>query len=108
MYTGESKEKGEIISQGYKNQNQKELLHNELITVRHSVVRLHEMLKMNADFDLEAFLKVLDSKLLPQLAPDYPLMVAITGGGSTGKSSLFNSLVGKELSAVKAKAGLSR
>ncbi|MFA7174391.1 MAG: GTPase [Kiritimatiellia bacterium] len=82
--------------------------HDALVSIRHSVERLHERLGIDPGFDLGTFLKVIDSKLLTRLDPDYPLMVAITGGGSTGKSSLFNSIVGKELSAVKAKAGLSR
>ena len=91
-----------------KNQDLKERCYDALVAVRHSVDGLHETLKIEPGFDRDAFLKVLDSKLLTRLDPDYPLMVAITGGGSTGKSSLFNSLVGQELSAVKAKAGLSR
>jgi len=79
-----------------------------LITIRHSVQQLHEMLNLETGLDLRAFQKVLDSKLIVQLDPDYPLMVAITGGGCSGKSSLFNAIVGKELSAVKARAGSSR
>lgn len=96
------------ISQDHSDRKQKEARHRALISLRQSVGRLHNLLKLNTNIDLEAFFKVLDCKLLTQLDPDYPLMVAISGGGSTGKSSLFNALVGKNISAVQAKAGLSR
>ncbi len=46
--------------------------------------------------------------VLPSLDFDLPvLLVAICGGGSTGKSTLFNTLAGKTLSCVGFKAGLT-
>lgn len=46
--------------------------------------------------------------VLPALDFDMPvLLVALCGGGSTGKSTLFNTLAGKQLSAVGFKAGLT-
>jgi hypothetical protein len=46
--------------------------------------------------------------VLPALDFDLPvLLVAICGGGSTGKSTLFNALAGKVLSRVGFKAGLT-
>ena len=39
--------------------------------------------------------RTLDRKLLPRLGPGFPLVAAICGGGSAGKSTLFNSLSGK-------------
>ena len=96
------------MSAGTNERVSKEQLHQALISLRHSVGKIHNLLKLDTGLDLEAFFKVLDSKLLTQLNPDYPLMVAITGGGSTGKSSLFNALVGKKISTVQSKAGLSR
>ena len=87
---------------------QRERLHKALVGIRHSVVGLHDLLQLDTGIDLDTFRNVLDTKLILQLDPDYPLLVAITGGGSTGKSSLFNALVGRETSAVKAKAGVSR
>lgn len=82
--------------------------HQAAIRLRQSVARLHELLKLDTGCDLTTFFKVLDTKLIPRLDPAYPLMVAITGGGSTGKSALFNALVGENISAVQARAGLSR
>ena len=52
--------------------------------------------------------RTLDRKLLPRLKADFPLVAAICGGGSTGKSTLFNSLVGEEISPTGGRAGLNR
>lgn len=51
---------------------------------------------------------LLDRKLIPQLAADCPLLVAVTGGGSTGKSTVFNRLAGKKASAADPRAGFTR
>ena len=82
--------------------------HQAVLRMRQSVAHLHELFTLNVGADLDTFFKVLDTKLIPRLDPAYLLMVAITGGGSTGKSSLFNALIGKNISAVQARAGLSR
>ncbi|MFO7696533.1 MAG: GTPase [Anaerolineae bacterium] len=51
----------------------------------------------------------LTHSVLPAVELDLPtLLVAITGGGSTGKSSLFNALAGAPLSQVAFRAGLTR
>jgi hypothetical protein len=57
-------------------------------------------------FDL--WCRTLDRKLLPRLHKDFPLVAAICGGGSTGKSTLFNSLVGTAVSPMGGRAGLNR
>jgi nicotinamide riboside kinase len=57
---------------------------------------------------LRAWTHALDVKLLPKLHPDFPLVVAICGGGSAGKSTLFNSLVGRPVSPMGGRAGLNR
>lgn len=57
---------------------------------------------------LESWTHALDVKLLPKLAPDFPLVVAICGGGSAGKSTLFNTLIGRTLSPTGGRAGLNR
>ena len=50
----------------------------------------------------------LTRNVLPALDFDLPvLLVAICGGGSTGKSTLFNTLAGKTLSQTGFKAGLT-
>ncbi len=50
----------------------------------------------------------LDVKLLPKLQAEFPLVIAICGGGSAGKSTLFNSLIGNQVSPTGGKAGLNR
>lgn len=52
--------------------------------------------------------RTLDRKLLPRLQSDMPLVAAICGGGSTGKSTLFNALIGQPVSPVGGRAGLNR
>ncbi len=52
--------------------------------------------------------KALDQKLLPRLNPAFPLVAAVCGGGSAGKSTLFNSLVGRAVSPTGGRAGLNR
>ena len=55
-----------------------------------------------------AWLERLATSVLPAVDFDAPvLLVAICGGGSTGKSSLFNALAGEPLSEVAFRAGLT-
>ena len=51
---------------------------------------------------------MLDRSVIPQLSADCPLLVAVTGGGSTGKSTIFNLLAGRKASAADPKAGYTR
>jgi hypothetical protein len=50
----------------------------------------------------------LDAKLLPRFDKNFPLLIAISGGGNAGKSTLFNSLLGEKLSPIHGKAGFTR
>ena len=50
----------------------------------------------------------LNRSVIPQLSADFPLIVAVTGGGSTGKSTLFNFLAGAKVSASNPIAGYTR
>jgi len=55
------------------------------------------------------WLQRLDHNVLPAIDFDLPvLLVAICGGGSTGKSTLLNTLAHRKLSDVGFKAGLTR
>lgn len=56
----------------------------------------------------ETAVGILRRKVLPILHGECPLLVAVTGGGSSGKSTLFNWLAGGEYSGVKSKAGYTR
>ena len=55
------------------------------------------------------WLQKLTQNVLPAIDFDLPvLLVAICGGGSTGKSTLFNTLAGEALSRVGFRAGLTK
>jgi hypothetical protein len=55
-----------------------------------------------------AWLQTLERNVLPALQFDIPvLLVAVCGGGSTGKSTLVNALAGRRLSQVAFRAGLT-
>ena len=51
---------------------------------------------------------LLRRKVIPLLNHECPLLVAVTGGGSVGKSTFFNMLAGGKFSGVKSKAGYTR
>lgn len=58
--------------------------------------------------ELASWSKVIRNKLLPRLEGKYPLTVAICGGGSAGKSTLFNFLAQARLSPIGGRAGINR
>ncbi|MBI5552653.1 MAG: 50S ribosome-binding GTPase [Desulfobacterales bacterium] len=76
--------------------------------IRADLPELLATLNMDPTPALEAWTHALDVKLLPKLAPDFPLVVAICGGGSAGKSTLFNTLIGRTISPTGGRAGLNR
>jgi hypothetical protein len=76
--------------------------------LRADLPELLATLNMGPTPALEAWTHALDVKLLPKLAPDFPLVVAICGGGSAGKSTLFNTLIGRTMSPTGGRAGLNR
>jgi hypothetical protein len=51
---------------------------------------------------------VIDSRLLARFDPAFPLVAAICGGGSSGKSTLFNSLMGARHAPTGGRAGMNR
>ena len=53
-------------------------------------------------------ISTLNRSVIPQLSSDWPLLVAVTGGGSSGKSTLFNFLAGAKVSASDPTAGYTR
>jgi len=76
--------------------------------LRQQIPEAAEVLKADLPVDLAQWTHALDVKLLPKLQPDFPLIVAICGGGSAGKSTLFNSLIGRAVSPTGGRAGLNR
>jgi hypothetical protein len=69
-------------------------LHDRLKALRLELPRLAEALRLEPGPELASWCKVVDTRLLTRFDPEFPLVAAICGGGSSGKSTLFNSLVG--------------
>ena len=51
---------------------------------------------------------LLKRKVIPLFRHECPLLVAVAGGGSVGKSTLFNAIAGGKFSGVKSRAGYTR
>lgn len=83
-------------------------LHDRLKTLRSELPRLADVLRLEADPQLASWCKTLDSRLLSRFDPNFPLVAAICGGGSSGKSTLFNSLSGGRYAPVGGRAGMNR
>ncbi len=79
-----------------------------LAVLRRRLPEAMALLGLNGAETLREWQKALDQKLLPRLNPSFPLLAAICGGGSAGKSTLFNSLVGRAISPTGGRAGLNR
>jgi GTPase Era involved in 16S rRNA processing len=90
-----------------KNLNDQNLI-DALKIVRGDIPCAMDVLGLDRHKTRESWAQVIDKKLLTKLSPDFPLMVTICGGGSSGKSTLFNSIVKKRLSPVGGSAGLNR
>ncbi|NNG00957.1 MAG: hypothetical protein HKM93_16330 [Desulfobacteraceae bacterium] len=76
--------------------------------LRREIPALHRLLKLGDPEELRPWEHMIDGKLMPRLEPDFPLTCAICGGGSSGKSTLFNTLAGEKLSPTGGKAGINR
>ena len=83
-------------------------LYDALKQLRDFIPRLADVLKLGVEAEIDFWSDIVDAKLLSRLAPDFPIVAAICGGGSSGKSTLFNSLVGEQISATGGTAGLNR
>ncbi|MGD8543197.1 MAG: hypothetical protein PVI39_12960, partial [Desulfobacteraceae bacterium] len=83
-------------------------LKGALQAVSDDLKKTGELLGLPPESRLEEWLEALRVRLLPRLSGELPLVAAICGGGSSGKSTLFNALVGKAVSSVGGRAGLNR
>jgi len=90
-----------------KNLNDQNLI-DALKIVRGDIPRAMDVLGLDRHKAVDPWTQIIDKKLLTKLSPDFPLMVTICGGGSSGKSTLFNSIVKERLSPVGGSAGLNR
>jgi hypothetical protein len=83
-------------------------LHDRLKALRSGLPGLLEALQLEGGPEMASWCKVVDSRLLTRFDPGFPLVAAICGGGSSGKSTLFNSLAGGRFSPVGGRAGMNR
>ena len=83
-------------------------INQEIGTLREIVPQLVLQLRLDGDVDITTWQAIIDKKLLPKLAPDFPLVASICGGGSSGKSSLFNAIIQDNISPTGGTAGINR
>ena len=83
-------------------------LNNALKKVRNHIPRVMDLLGLDRHKTADAWAQIIDKKLLTRLSPEFPLTITICGGGSSGKSTLFNTIAGEALSPVGGTAGLNR
>lgn len=69
---------------------------------------LADLMVLDSRQAIEVWKQAVDTRLLPRLMPDFPLVAAICGGGSSGKSTLFNTLSGAAISPTGGRAGINR
>ena len=72
------------------------------------IPRLAQLLKFADGSEIHSWIHIVEAKLIPRFSSDFPIVAAICGGGSSGKSSLFNSLVAERLAPVGGRAGMNR
>jgi hypothetical protein len=85
-----------------------QILKDALKQLKNDIPLLAETLFLGDTVNLASWKNIVNGKLLPRLSPDFPLTAAVCGGGSSGKSTLFNSLVGDRLSPSGGSAGINR
>jgi hypothetical protein len=72
------------------------------------IPELTELLKLGYEQEIDSWRNMIDAKLLSRFSPGFPIVAAICGGGSSGKSTLFNSLLDEKLAPTGGKAGMNR
>ncbi len=83
-------------------------LYDALKKLREDIPRLADILELGVAAEISFWNHIVDAKLLSRLAPDFPVVAAICGGGSSGKSTLFNALAGAHISPTGGTAGINR
>ena len=85
-----------------------EALRQSLIRVANGLGDIAGSLAADEGKQCSDVVSTLNRSVVPQLSEDCPLLVAVTGGGSTGKSTVFNFLAGAKVSAADPRAGYTR
>ncbi|MCB2148878.1 MAG: dynamin family protein [Deltaproteobacteria bacterium] len=77
-------------------------------TLKGDAAALADLMALDSRPAIDAWKQAVDNRLLPRLMPEFPLVAAICGGGSSGKSTLFNTLAGATVSPTGGRAGINR
>ena len=77
-------------------------------TLKGDAAALADLMALDSRPAIDAWKQAVDNRLLPRLMPEFPLVAAICGGGSSGKSTLFNTLAGETVSPTGGRAGINR
>lgn len=82
--------------------------YNALSNLKEGIPRLAQLLQCGQASDIDSWRHIVEAKLIPRFSTDFPMVAAICGGGSAGKSTLFNSLAGERLAPTGGRAGMNR
>jgi len=82
--------------------------YDALKNIKEGIPGLAELLKFGERSDIASWMNVIEAKLIPRFSSEFPIVAAICGGGSSGKSTLFNSLSGERLAPTGGRAGMNR
>ena len=82
--------------------------HNALSKLKEGIPNLSQLLKFGDGSEIDSWIHIVEAKLIPRFSSDFPMVAAICGGGSSGKSTLFNSLSGERLAPTGGRAGMNR
>ena len=63
--------------------------------LKDNIPQLAKLLKFGDGADIASWINIVEAKLIPRFSSDFPIVAAICGGGSSGKSTLFNALSGE-------------
>jgi len=77
-------------------------------SLKDNAATLAELMALDSRPAVDGWKQAVDTRLLPRLMPEFPLVAAICGGGSSGKSTLFNTLAGETISPTGGRAGINR
>ena len=76
--------------------------------LKDNIPGLAKLLKFGEGSDIASWINIVEAKLIPRFSSDFPIVAAICGGGSSGKSTLFNALSGERFAPIGGRAGMNR
>jgi hypothetical protein len=76
--------------------------------LKDNIPDLAKLLKFGDGPDIASWINIVEAKLIPRFSSDFPIVTAICGGGSSGKSTLFNALSGERHAPIGGRAGMNR